>query len=214
MLQEKDAGTLAGIKARNPAYGSEEYGPVEDITSTYSIKAHAGMSSDVYEGKVKPRRSFEEVCSCHSILSLRKGTASGPDSNEFTNVYAQYSGPDLVHCGWLKKETGNMMFMTIFQSRYAVLTKHDRILRYFLREDDTEPKGQCDLSRVIAISPPSENYRQGENIRDSIGVRASPDKQFSGSGDDGRGKRFTLDSGKGTCSVRVHMCVSGLPILP
>ena len=37
LMRERDEGTLASIKTRSPAYCDEEYGPVEDITSTYVI---------------------------------------------------------------------------------------------------------------------------------------------------------------------------------
>ena len=125
----------------------------------------AGISSDEWEGRAKPRRSFQDVCSRHSILSLRRGV-DGIDPASFTNVFAQYSGPDLVHCGWLKKETGNLVITSIFQSRYAVLTKNDRLLRYFQREDDTEPKGTCDLKTIVEIKPQSRNMRRQDSIRD------------------------------------------------
>ena len=55
-------------------------------------------------------------------------------SKNFTNVFAQYSGQDLVHAGWLKKETG--LVFSVYQSRYVVLTRSDKMLRYFKKEDD------------------------------------------------------------------------------
>ena len=56
LMREKDEGTLASIKMRNPAYCGEDYGPVEDITSTYSVDRVTGISSDEWEGRAKPRR--------------------------------------------------------------------------------------------------------------------------------------------------------------
>jgi len=147
LLKQREDGELPAHKLRHPAYGSDEYGPIEDITSTYTTRVVSGISSDEYSGLVAPRRSFHDVCGRHSILSMRKA----PEDKNFTNVFAQYSGPDLVHAGWLKKETGKVL--SLYQSRYCVLTGSDKMLRYFKREDDIDTQGTCDLSLVVKINP-------------------------------------------------------------
>jgi hypothetical protein len=147
MLQQKADGELPAHKLRHPAYGSDEYGPIEDIVSTYSTRVVSGISTDEWKGLVAPRRSFQDVCGKHSILSMRKAEGT----RKFANVFAEYSGPDLVHFGWLKKETGKVF--SVFQSRYCVLTRSDKMLRYFKREDDTDTQGTCDLSTVDQIYP-------------------------------------------------------------
>jgi len=147
LLKQREDGELPAQKLRHPVYGSDEYGPIEDITSTYTTRVVSGMSSAEYSGLVAPRRSFHEVCGRHSILSMRKA----PEDKTFTNVFAQYSGPDLVHAGWLKKETGRVL--SLYQSRYCVLTASDKMLRYFKREDDIDTQGTCDLSLVVKTIP-------------------------------------------------------------
>jgi hypothetical protein len=148
LLKQREDGELPPHKLRHPVYGNDEYGPIEDITSTYTTRTVSGMSSDEYSGLVAPRRSFTEVCGRHSILSIRKD----PAEKNLTNVFAQYSGPDLVHAGWLKKETGKVF--SLYQSRYCVLTRSDKMLRYFKREDDMDTQGTCDMSLVVKVHPP------------------------------------------------------------
>ena len=96
-------------------------------------------------------KSCGSSISTASILSTSKKDNNKPSSRDYTNVFAQYTGPDLVHSGWLKKETGKVF--SLYQSRYCVLTLSDKMLRYFKREDDTETQGTCDLSLIEEILP-------------------------------------------------------------
>ena len=155
LLKQKENDELPPHKLRNPVYGNEEYGPVEDITSTYTTRVVSGISIDEYKGLVAPRRSFGEVCGKHSILSTRKTNAE----RKYANVFAQYSGPDLVHAGWLKKETGKVF--SVYQSRYCVLTLSDKMLRYFIREDDIDTQGTCDLSLITVVLPSNASQNCG-----------------------------------------------------
>ena len=163
LLKQKEDLELPENKIRHPAYGSEEYGPIEDIVSTYSTRVVSGISNDEWSGAVAPRRSFQDVCGRHSILSVRKASTE----KRFTNVFAEYSGPDLVHCGWLKKETGTIL--SIYQSRYCVLTRNDKMLRYFKREDDTDTQGTCDLSTIVSVYPNVAQISAG-----STGLTSTP----------------------------------------
>ena len=191
LLRQRDEGELPDNKRRHPAYAGAEYGPIDDITSTYSTRVVSGISADEFEGIVAPRRSFDEVCGKHSILSQRDDKTP---SGKFTNVFAQYSGPDLVHVGWLKKETG--VVFSVYQSRYVVLTRSDKMLRYFKREDDTATQGTCDLSMVADIFP--SNTNSFNNTRESMGGPMSPSVEKEPQKVAGSACRFQLvnDQGK------------------
>jgi hypothetical protein len=76
MIEDKDADCLAKNKLRHPAYTGLKRGPILDLNSVKEFEVVKGEAS--HRG---PRKSFQEVCSRHSIASKLRDSDSAPQGN-------------------------------------------------------------------------------------------------------------------------------------
>ena len=84
MISDQKIGKLPPARQRNPVYGHDAFGPIEDITSTVisRVTSMKGISQEELDGVKPRRRSFTEVCRRHSLLSKERRTDVGDGDDD------------------------------------------------------------------------------------------------------------------------------------